>query len=199
MATPRPNRRPLGSIATNNSSLNAFNKDSPEHDERSQQLKASLSALTGMPSMAPPTPRRQSANNTNDMQMGEGEVGDRVSVPGDMTGIVKYIGPVEGKRGIFAGVELSEEYAERGKNDGDVDGYDHGALMRSILSEHFLGSATSLSASRAPASSSHHTKLQDYAPLPHRLPASPPHLPRPPSANLTQLGSNSRQAAHRQR
>lgn len=50
------------------------------------------------------------------------EVGDTVDVPGGMHGIVKFIGEVKGKKGIFAGVELSREWAARGKNDGDVEG-----------------------------------------------------------------------------
>ncbi|KAF8863407.1 hypothetical protein BDZ45DRAFT_615673 [Acephala macrosclerotiorum] len=50
------------------------------------------------------------------------EVGDLVDVPGSMHGTVKFIGSVQGKKGTFAGVELSEEYAARGKNNGDVDG-----------------------------------------------------------------------------
>lgn len=50
------------------------------------------------------------------------EVGDLVDVPGSMHGTVKFIGSVQGKKGTFAGVELSEEYAARGKNSGDVDG-----------------------------------------------------------------------------
>ena len=50
------------------------------------------------------------------------EVGDLVDVPGSMHGTVKFIGNVQGKKGTFAGVELSEEYAARGKNNGDVDG-----------------------------------------------------------------------------
>src|SRR4051794_2298105 len=49
-------------------------------------------------------------------------VGDTVMVPGDMHGTVKFIGPVAGKRGTFAGVQLAPEYAQRGKNSGDVDG-----------------------------------------------------------------------------
>ena len=56
---------------------------------------------------------------------GEGddhEVGDLIDVPGSMHGTVKFIGSVAGKKGIFAGVELSEEYSARGKNNGDVDG-----------------------------------------------------------------------------
>lgn len=50
------------------------------------------------------------------------EVGDTVDVPGGMHGIVKFIGEVKGKKGVFAGVELSREWAARGKNDGDVEG-----------------------------------------------------------------------------
>lgn len=49
-------------------------------------------------------------------------VGDNVMVPGDMHGVVKFIGPVAGKKGTFAGVQLSNEYAARGKNSGDVEG-----------------------------------------------------------------------------
>lgn len=52
----------------------------------------------------------------------EVEVGDIVDVPGGMFGTVKFVGPVRGKRGTFAGVELSKEFAARGKNDGDVEG-----------------------------------------------------------------------------
>ena len=50
------------------------------------------------------------------------EVGDLVDVPGSMYGIVRFIGGVQGKKGVFAGVELSKEFATRGKNDGVVDG-----------------------------------------------------------------------------
>ena len=50
------------------------------------------------------------------------EVGDIVDVPGSMHGVIKFIGEVKGKKGHFAGVELSKEFAAKGKNDGDVDG-----------------------------------------------------------------------------
>lgn len=50
------------------------------------------------------------------------EVGDTVDVPGNMYGMVRFLGNVEGKSGTFAGVELGEEYATRGKNNGDVNG-----------------------------------------------------------------------------
>ncbi|KAI6250488.1 hypothetical protein HI914_01785 [Erysiphe necator] len=50
------------------------------------------------------------------------KLGDMVEVPGKMHGNVKFIGTVDNKKGIFVGVELSEEFASRGKNSGDVDG-----------------------------------------------------------------------------
>lgn len=49
-------------------------------------------------------------------------VGDVVNVPGGMHGTLRYIGGVDGKKGTFAGVELANEFAARGKNSGDVDG-----------------------------------------------------------------------------
>jgi dynactin complex subunit len=51
------------------------------------------------------------------------DVGDTVDVPGGMYGTVKFVGNVRGKKGTFAGVELAREFASRGKNDGDVEGY----------------------------------------------------------------------------
>lgn len=51
------------------------------------------------------------------------EVGDLVDVPGSMHGTIKFIGEVRGKKGHFAGVELSKEFAAKGKNDGDVEGW----------------------------------------------------------------------------
>lgn len=64
--------------------------------------------------MAPTTPSRGDGEDL--------EVGDTVDVPGNMYGTVKFVGSVQGKKGLFAGVELSEEFARRGKNNGDVEG-----------------------------------------------------------------------------
>lgn len=50
------------------------------------------------------------------------ELGDVVDVPGNMYGTVKFIGSVQGKKGVFAGVELNPTFASKGKNNGDVDG-----------------------------------------------------------------------------
>lgn len=67
-------------------------------------------------SMPPYTPARVGGGPD------ELEVGDVVDVPGNMYGTVKFVGSVQGKKGIFAGVELSEMFASKGKNNGDVDG-----------------------------------------------------------------------------
>ncbi|EKJ68031.1 hypothetical protein FPSE_11842 [Fusarium pseudograminearum CS3096] len=64
--------------------------------------------------MPPTTPGRSQAAGVS--------LGDIVDVPGGMFGVVRFVGPVQGKKGVFAGVELVEEFANRGKNDGDVDG-----------------------------------------------------------------------------
>lgn len=64
--------------------------------------------------MAPTTPGRPVGDDL--------AVGDTVDVPGSMHGVVRFVGSVQGKKGVFAGVELHPEFAPRGKNSGDVDG-----------------------------------------------------------------------------
>jgi hypothetical protein len=97
-----------GSLATVPDATKAYalstvrDEDSPPH---------------GTGAMAPSTPTARRMNGDSDI-----EVGDTVDVPGGMHGTVKFVGTVKGKSGTFAGVELSREYATRGKNDGDVDG-----------------------------------------------------------------------------
>jgi hypothetical protein len=86
--------------------------------------KASLNALVGKPT----TPTSKMGTDGRDL-----EVGDLVDVPGAMTGVVRFIGSVHGKPGVFAGVELSRQYASRGKNDGDVDGYVNCAINSACM------------------------------------------------------------------
>lgn len=50
------------------------------------------------------------------------EIGDSVNVPGGMYGVVKFVGAVKGKPGVFVGVELEGPHAVNGKNDGSVEG-----------------------------------------------------------------------------
>lgn len=49
-------------------------------------------------------------------------IGQRVSIPSlqNTTGILRYIGPVDNKTGIWAGIELDNK--GQGKNDGSVQG-----------------------------------------------------------------------------
>lgn len=72
--------------------------------------------------MQPITPVPARHDNGDKLVNRDLKVGDTVDVPGGMHGMVKFIGEVKGKKGIFAGVELSREWAARGKNDGDVEG-----------------------------------------------------------------------------
>lgn len=65
--------------------------------------------------MAPSTPAKSDSLDL--------AVGDDVDVPGGLQGTVRFVGSVDGKKGLFAGIELHPDYAARGKNNGDVDGY----------------------------------------------------------------------------
>ena len=65
--------------------------------------------------MVPATPGRSAAEDIF--------VGDAVDVPGGMHGTIRFVGTVQGKKGTFAGVELHPDFAVKGKNNGDVDGY----------------------------------------------------------------------------
>lgn len=80
-------------------------------------LHTVLSDSTQNGLMAPATPGRLAAPGGGDVH-----VGDVVDVPGNMQGTVRFVGAVQGKNGVFAGVELNPEYLARGKNSGDVDG-----------------------------------------------------------------------------
>lgn len=51
------------------------------------------------------------------------DVGDNVRIESKgYEGTLRYIGEIDGKTGIFAGVELSGGFAGMGKNDGTVAG-----------------------------------------------------------------------------
>ncbi|KAF3198228.1 hypothetical protein TWF106_004738 [Orbilia oligospora] len=87
------------------------------------------------PMLSPDTvlARKQSLNqlvqNSSSKDSGYGgdsdgglEIGDKVNVPGGMYGVVKFVGTVKGKPGVFVGVELEGPHAVNGKNDGTVEG-----------------------------------------------------------------------------
>ncbi|KAK3706308.1 hypothetical protein LTR37_012823 [Vermiconidia calcicola] len=91
----------------------SISSSSPSNFGASVNRKASYQALTGDP-RTPSTASRMAAGSL--------EVGDAVNVPGDMYGVVTFVGSVRGKNGTFVGVELDARFAMRGKNSGDVDG-----------------------------------------------------------------------------
>lgn len=50
-------------------------------------------------------------------------VGDSVRVDSlALEGVLRYMGEIEGKNGVWAGVELISQFAGRGKNNGSVNG-----------------------------------------------------------------------------
>ncbi len=87
-------------------------------EEYTSAVETGSSPLTMYPSR-PPNSRTATDDKNANQNL---EVGDVVDVPGSMHGTIKFIGEVKGKKGHFAGVELSKEFAAKGKNDGDVDG-----------------------------------------------------------------------------
>ncbi|KAJ4396985.1 hypothetical protein N0V93_001209 [Gnomoniopsis smithogilvyi] len=115
-APPAPSLQRKGSAAAlslTSSSLAAL----PDASD-SYALATLNSSSTPPNNMAPsPLTPRAGASFASDLS-----VGDRVEVPGNMLGMVRFIGAVQGKKGIFTGVELLPEFAARGKNNGDVDG-----------------------------------------------------------------------------
>ncbi|KAI1132052.1 hypothetical protein F5Y10DRAFT_16338 [Nemania abortiva] len=85
-------------------------------------LNESTSARNNIPPV-PPVPPMPPLTPGKGTSLADGlGVGDQVDVPGNMVGTVRFIGSVAGRKGVFAGVELLSEYAQRGKNSGDVDG-----------------------------------------------------------------------------
>ncbi|KAK0618132.1 hypothetical protein B0T17DRAFT_324851 [Bombardia bombarda] len=143
----RPGRG-LGGIATASTpNLNQLYNHSASHSSRlappplpGLSRKGSLAALTQSSLASIPDDTEAYAfnsvlTNDNDENMPspftpgrltvtdeQVDVGDMVDVPGNMTGTVRFVGSVAGRKGTFAGVELHRDFASRGKNSGDVDG-----------------------------------------------------------------------------
>ncbi|KAK9390197.1 hypothetical protein V1515DRAFT_589501 [Lipomyces mesembrius] len=86
------------------------------------RMSRSSSVYSRSPSAAGTmSPRPPSARGFAD-EPAEVGVGDLVYVPGGLRGVVLYIGQVAGKSGEFAGVDLLGPDADRGKNNGTVNG-----------------------------------------------------------------------------
>lgn len=65
------------------------------------------------------TTNRNLSDQTDVGIVSRSELGKRVLVNGHFGGILRYMGPVQGKQGIFFGVELDQPV---GKNDGTHQG-----------------------------------------------------------------------------
>ena len=78
----------------------------------SRRARASLGRMASRTALRSGTPLGRSL-----------EIGDLVRLEGsDLVGVLRYSGPVHGRSGTFAGLELIGDSAGRGKNDGTVDG-----------------------------------------------------------------------------
>lgn len=118
--------------------------------------------------MAPsPLTPRAGASFASDLS-----VGDTVEVPGNMLGMVRFVGAVQGKKGVFTGVELLPDFAARGKNNGDVDGFvapnsrlRNNANTSRLLTCLTAACPTSLRPYQAPAFSSRSAKPSNANPL----------------------------------
>ncbi|KAF2716734.1 hypothetical protein K431DRAFT_307512 [Polychaeton citri CBS 116435] len=117
MALQTPRQRGTGLQRPSYGNLNGSSPSAGLNASSSKAMNrtASLQALTG-------SAGKSRTPTSGDGSMEDLEVGDLVDVPGDMYGIVRFIGTVRGKAGRFVGVELDEGFARKGKNDGDVDG-----------------------------------------------------------------------------
>jgi hypothetical protein len=143
--------------------------------------QASLSALVG----AGGSPSNRMGADGKDI-----DVGDTVDVPGGMIGVVKFVGSIRGKQGVFAGVELNREYAARGKNDGAVDGYAYTTLDVCAHTDVSPVHNTSIPLSLALASSCPYTAHRS-ASRPTRLTS---HLSLPRPRTTTTLASRPRRS-----
>ncbi|KAI8879772.1 hypothetical protein K501DRAFT_226015, partial [Backusella circina FSU 941] len=79
------------------------------------------SITTRKPQLAAPTTTQShnNNNNKNDYPLSD-KIGQRVSVPSmNLTGTLRYVGQIDSKKGVWAGIELSDA---QGKNDGSAQG-----------------------------------------------------------------------------
>ncbi|PKI83451.1 hypothetical protein MVES1_002682 [Malassezia vespertilionis] len=76
----------------------------------------------------PRTISRQGA--TTPFKQRSWEIGDMVQLQGsELVGVLRYLGPVHGREGRFAGLELIGSSAGRGKNDGTIEGVQYFATV----------------------------------------------------------------------
>jgi hypothetical protein len=88
----------------------------PEEDFKVPAMKA-LQPRTKTPT----TPRRSGPFHPASSASGPAE-GDNVSAL-NFEGVLRYLGPIEGRDGLFGGIELTGVHAGQGRNDGSVGGW----------------------------------------------------------------------------
>lgn len=75
------------------------------------------------PSRTRPTDFMSGARSPSRREQRAFEIGDMVRLDGTgLSGVLRYIGPVHGREGTFAGLELTGSSYGHGKNDGTIDG-----------------------------------------------------------------------------
>ncbi|KAK9456122.1 hypothetical protein V1511DRAFT_496608 [Dipodascopsis uninucleata] len=95
---------------------------SPMRPRASRVSAYGTNAVRSPSSMGLSSPRPPSSRGIRETAAIDFSVGDTVYVPGGMQGVIMYIGPVHGRGGEFAGVDLIGDDMARGKNNGTVDG-----------------------------------------------------------------------------
>ncbi|KAK9238901.1 hypothetical protein V1525DRAFT_399822 [Lipomyces kononenkoae] len=116
--------RPPSSAArvSRRTSMHPPSVPSPSPSPARSRMSRASSVYSRSPSAAGVTsPRPPSARGFVD-EPAEFGVGDLVYVPGGLRGVVLYIGQVAGRSGEFAGVDLLGPDADKGKNNGTVNG-----------------------------------------------------------------------------
>lgn len=80
------------------------------------------SKMSRIQTRLPSIPVRTPKNRFQAKEDEASKTGQRVTIPAldNMTGTLRFVGSVDGKPGIFAGIELDEK--GKGKNDGSVQG-----------------------------------------------------------------------------
>ena len=120
----------LNTLSPSSSSYNYSNGKSTSN--RPSSVASSVSAVSSVNSRVSashPIPVRSTSRQSNvhgrsvSRTGGRFEVGDDVRIESlGFEGVLRFVGPIEGKPGEWAGVELGGGFKGKGKNDGSVNG-----------------------------------------------------------------------------
>ncbi|KAF9258302.1 hypothetical protein L218DRAFT_948467 [Marasmius fiardii PR-910] len=118
---------PASHRVTSISSSNSTNGGIGRSQSQGTGLNQSLGGRAKTPTSARPASRQSDVGLGATRSVSRAgwvpEVGDAVRIESlGFEGILKYVGDIEGKPGLWAGVELSGGFAGKGKNDGSVAG-----------------------------------------------------------------------------